>query len=150
VSNFRDDITISKGRDQGVTVGDAVVAGGGLIGQVVEASHSTAMVQLINDPRSSVGVAYGPTNQLYGEAFGQGAGKGLSVQFVSSNTTVSRGEKMYTDGLNGAELPAGIPVGSVLSFHPSVGGGSSQVIIDPAANMTQLAYVAVVQWSPGL
>ncbi len=149
-SNFAADITISKGRDQGVTLGDAVVAGGGLIGQVVEASHTTATVQLIVDPRSAVGVAYGPTNQLYGQAFGQGTGRGLSVQFVSSNTVVHRGEKMYTDGLNNAQLPQGIPVGWVRSFHASVGGASTQVIIDPLANMSQLAYVAVVQWSPGL
>ncbi len=150
VSNFDADITISKGRDQGVTVGEPVVGAGGLVGQVVEASHTTAVVQLITDPRSSVGVAFGPTNQLYGQASGQGTGKPLAVGLVPAGTPLHRGEKMYTNGLNDAQYPPGIPVGSVASFRGTVGGGPMVVTIDPLADLGQLAYVAVVQWSPGL
>ncbi len=60
-----------------------VVGAGGLVGQVIEASHSTATVQLITDSRSSVGVSYGPTDQMYAIVDGQGAGNALSVQYVA-------------------------------------------------------------------
>lgn len=150
LSDLDADITISKGRDQGVTVGEPVVGAGGLVGEVVEASHTTAVVQLITDPRSSVGVAFGPTNQFYAEAFGQGSGKPLAVGFVPAGTTLHRGERMYTNGLDNAQFPAGIPVGTVRSFRVSAGTGTSSVTLEPLANLSQLAYVAVVQWTPGL
>ncbi len=150
LSDLDADITISKGRDQGVTVGEPVVGAGGLVGQVVEASHTTAVVQLITDPRSSVGVAFGPTDQLYAEAFGQGAGKPLAVSFLPTGAALHRGERMYTNGLNDAQYPAGIPVGTVRTFHASAGTGTASATLQPMANLSELAYVAVVQWTPGL
>jgi rod shape-determining protein MreC len=150
LSDFDADITISKGRDEGVTVGEPVVGAGGLVGRVVEASHGSAEVELITDSASTVGVAYGPSNQLYGEAVGQGSGRDLSVEFIPTGTALHRGEPMYTNGLAGAAFPAGIPVGKVASFHPGVGNGSMVVTLRPTANLSQLAYVDVIQSLPNL
>lgn len=149
-SNFDADITIGKGRDEGVAVGEPVVGAGGLVGQVVEASHSTAEVQLITDPRSSVGVGFGPSDQTYATVSGQGAGRPLSVAFVSADTHLSRGEKMYTNGLAGSVFPAGIPVGIVESFHIDAGNGSVTVTLAPLANLDHLAFVDVLEWEPPL
>jgi rod shape-determining protein MreC len=150
LSNFDADITISKGRDEGVTVGEPVVGAGGLVGRVVEASHGTAEVELITDSASSVGVAYGRGNQLYAEAVGQGPGKDLSVEFVPSPTALHRGEPMYTNGLQGAAFPAGIPFGRVSAVHAGVGVGSTIVTLTPFADLGQLAYVDVIQSLPNL
>jgi len=149
-SNFDADITIGKGRDQGVTVGEPVVAAGGLIGQVIEASHNTAEVQLITDSRSSVGVSFGPGNQTYATVNGQGPGQALSVEFVAAQTPLHKGEIMYTNGLAGEQFPANIPVGVVRSFRTTVGSGSMIVTLTPLANLDQLAYVDVLQWEPPL
>jgi rod shape-determining protein MreC len=150
LSDFDADIWISKGRDEGVTLGEAVVGAGGLVGRVVEASHSTAEVELITDSASSVGLAYGSSNQLYAEGFGQGSGRAMSVDYIPVGTSLHRGEPMYTNGLQGAAFPAGIPVGAVSSFHAGTGGGSMVVTITPLANLSQLAYVDVVQSLPNL
>jgi rod shape-determining protein MreC len=148
LSDFDADITIGKGRDQGVTVGEPVVAAGGLIGQVFETSHNTAMVRLITDSSSSVGVAFGPSNETYAVVNGQGPGSPLSVQFVSAQTALHKGEQMYTSGLDGAKFPANIPVGVVHSFRSTVGSGSRTVTLTPSANLHQLAYVDVLIWEP--
>jgi rod shape-determining protein MreC len=149
-SNFDADITIGKGRDDGVTVGEPVVAAGGLVGQVIEASHSTAEVQLITDSRSSVGVGFGPSNQTYATVSGQGAGRPLSVDYVAAQTHLFRGEKMFTNGLAGAQYPPNIPVGIVHSFHSGVGSGAATVTLTPLANLNDLAFVDVVEWEPPL
>ena len=150
LSNFDADITIDKGRSEGVSVGMPVVGAGGLIGQVVEASHSTATVQLITDSRSSVGVSFGPNNQTYATVTGQGPGNPLSVQYVPAQTGLHKGERMYTNGLAGGEFPPNIPVGVVHSFRATVGSGTMTVTMTPLANLDQLAYVDVVQWRPPL
>lgn len=150
LSDFDADITIDKGRSDGVLVGMPVVAAGGLVGQVIQSSHSTATVQLITDSRSSVGVSYGPTGQDYAQVAGQGPGNPLSVQFVPAQTQIHKGERLFTNQLAGAEFPPGIPVGTIHSFRSTVGSGSMTVTMSPSADLQQLAYVDVVQWEPPL
>jgi len=150
LSGFDADITISKGRGDGVTVGEPVVGAGGLVGRVIEASHSTAQVQLLTDSGSSVGVAFGPSNQIYAQVFGQGAGSPLSVEYIPAQTPLHKGEKMYTNGLQGGAFPAGIPVGVIHSFRSTVGTASMVVTMTPLADLSQLAFVDVVQSEPPL
>jgi rod shape-determining protein MreC len=148
VSDFDADITIDKGRNEGVTVGMPVVGAGGLVGQVIEASHNSATVELITDSASSVGVAFGTTNQTYATVNGQGPGNPLSVQYVPAQTSLHKGEIVYTNGLADGQFPANIPVGVVHSFRTTLGSGAMTVTMTPIANLGQLAYVDVVQWPP--
>jgi rod shape-determining protein MreC len=150
LSDFDADITIDKGRGEGVSVGMPVVAAGGLVGQVVEASHNTATVQLITDSASSIGVSFGPSGQSYATVNGQGPGNPLSVQYIPAQTPLHKGEIMYTNGLANGEFPANIPVGVVHSYHLTVESGSMTVTMTPLANLDQLAYVDVIQWEPPL
>lgn len=146
VSDFAATLTIDKGRDQGVTVGDAVVGGGGLVGQVVQASHTGAIVRLITDGQSNIGVVYGHGENATLD--GQGAGKLLAAELVASATPVKVGELMTTSSLQGAELPPGIPVARVSSVRVVQGAVDKQVSATPLADLEHLAYVAVVQWAP--
>jgi rod shape-determining protein MreC len=146
LSNFDADITIDKGRSEGVSVGMPVVGAGGLVGQVVEASHNTATVQLITDSRSSIGVQFGPGGSNYAQVTGQGPGNPLSVLYVPQGTPLHKGEKLYTNGLANGEYPPNIPVGVVHSFRLTVESGAMEVTMTPIANLHDLAYVDVVQW----
>ncbi len=55
---------------------------------------------------------------------------------------------MYTSGLDAADFPPGIPVATVSTFHTAAGASQESITVEPAANLTQLAYVDVVQWVP--
>ncbi len=147
-SNFAATIDIGVGRDSGVEVGMPVVGGGGLVGQVVEADHSTATVRLITDGQSSVGVRFGPAPGTLALLDGQGAGKPLSADFVASNTPLHDGETFTTSGLQGALFPPGIPVASVVAHRNGTADTQESVRLEPLADLAQLRYVAVVLWGP--
>ena len=111
-SNFAATIDISVGRDEGVQLGMPVVGAGGLVGQVVQANHSTATVRLITDGQS---VGRGPLRAGRPIALavlnGQGAGKPLAADLVPNNTPLTDGEVFTTSGLQGASYPGGHPGG---------------------------------------
>lgn len=146
ISNFAATIGIDKGRSQGVTLGDPVVGAGGLVGQVVQANHNTAVVRLITDGQSRVGVTFG--KQSYATVSGQGAAAPLVASVITPGATVHQGERMYTNGLAGAEYPKGIPVAYVTSATGVPGSTQQDVKLAPLANLNQLAYVKVIQWNP--
>ena len=147
-SNFTATITLDKGRDDGVDVGYPVVGAGGLVGQVIQSFHHTAVVQLITDGQSKVGVTFGSTQQYTGIVDGQGPTRSMTADLVAPHTPLKKGEPMYTSSLDAAAFPPGIPVATVASFHTSPGASQETIHVDPAADMGQLAYVDVVQWVP--
>ncbi len=147
-SNFTATITLDKGRADGVDVNYPVVGAGGLVGQVIEASHHTSVVRLVTDGQSKVGVSFGDQLQYTGVVDGQGATNSMTADLVAPHTPVQKGETMFTSGLSGGSYPKGIPVATVVSFHTASGASQETIKVDPAANLSQLAYVNVVQWAP--
>jgi rod shape-determining protein MreC len=147
-SNFTATITLDKGRADGVDVGYPVVGAGGLVGHVIQSFHHSSVVQLITDGQSKVGVTFGSTNQYTGIVDGQGPSSSMTADLVTPGTPLHKGEIMYTSSLDAAAFPPGIPVASVQKFHTSAGANQETVTVDPAADLSQLAYVDVVQWVP--
>jgi rod shape-determining protein MreC len=146
-SNFASTVDISIGRRQGVQLGMPVVGAGGLVGQVVQANHSTATVRLVTDGQSSVGVVYGSAGSL-AVLSGQGSGKPLSGQLVPSNTALTNGEVFTTSGLQGAIFPGGIPVAKVVASKTGSTASEESVTLQPLADLSHLRYVSVVLWGP--
>jgi rod shape-determining protein MreC len=146
-SNFAATIEIDKGRDDGVTVGMPVVGGGGLVGQVVEAFHHSATVRLVTDGQSTVGAEFGP-GSTQAIVTGQGPTAPLEGSLVPIGTNVTKGQTLYTSGLQGGAFPAGIPIGTIASSYLTTGENSITLKLTPSADLSQLAYVAVVEWEP--
>jgi rod shape-determining protein MreC len=145
-SNFTQTITIDKGRADGVDVGMPVVGAGGLVGQVIQAFHTTSVVRLITDGQSKVGVTFG--QNLAALVDGQGPGSAMTADLVPPRTPLTKGEIMYTSGLQAAAFPPGIPVALVTSFHTGAGASQVSITVAPEADLNQLSYVDVVQWTP--
>ncbi|HUZ10142.1 MAG TPA: rod shape-determining protein MreC [Acidimicrobiales bacterium] len=149
VSNFDVDITIGKGRSDGVGYAMPVVGAGGLVGQVVQANHHSSIVQLITDGQSKVGVVVGTgSHGATAVLDGQGPGSPMTAVFVAATTALRKGDRLYTSGLQGAQYPAGIPVGRVTGTRVSAGGAEITAQVSPLADLGALAYVDVVQWVP--
>jgi len=147
-SNFTATITLDKGRDEGVDVGFPVVGSGGLVGHVIQAFHHTSVVRLVTDGQSTVGVVFGPGSPYTGIVDGQGPSNSMTADLVPPHTPLHKGEELYTSGLDAASYPPGIPVATVRSFHTPAGASQESITVDPAADLSQLAYVDVVQWVP--
>ncbi len=146
-SNFASTIQINKGSNAGVGVGMPVVGSDGLIGQVVQTTRSTAIVRLVTDGRSKVGAVFSTSN-LLGMVNGLAADRPLSVAFVSPNSAVSIGMLLYTNGLQGAQYPAGIPIGRVTSATSPPNADQMSITVNPAANLDSLGFVDVLLWNP--
>lgn len=147
-SNFTATITLDKGRADGVAVGYPVVGAGGLVGQVIQSFHHTSVVRLITDGQSKVGVVFGPSNKYTAIVDGQGPGTDLTADLVAPGTPLRKGQHMFTSGLQAAAFPPGIPVATVSTFHTPSGASQISITVEPSANLSQLAYVDVVQWVP--
>jgi rod shape-determining protein MreC len=146
-SDFASTVTLDVGSSSGVAVGMPVVGGAGLAGQVIEAWSSGCTVRLVTDPRSAVGVRFGAQGSL---ALAQGAGSGqsLSIAYVAPGTQLHKGEVLTTSGLQQAQYPAGIPLGTVTSYSTSASATQETVSAKPIVDLDQLEYVDVLQWLP--
>lgn len=116
-------ITLDRGTADGVEEGMPVVgtlelpprsteasAAGGLIGQTINVTAHSAKVRLINDQSSGV-AAMIQSNRANGIVRGSIEG-GLSLEFVSHETTVRAGDIVITSGMGGV-YPKGLVVGEV-------------------------------------
>jgi rod shape-determining protein MreC len=147
-SDFAATIDISVGRDDGVQLNMPVVGSGGLVGQVVEANHSTATVRLITDGQSEVGVSYGPGVNQLAVVSGHGAGKPLTAGLIPTNTHLKVGQVFVTSGLPNAEFPGGIPVARVVSTTNGTTANQESVNMEPEADLAHLRYVLVLEYGP--
>lgn len=148
-SNFETSVTVDKGTASGVAVGQPVVAAGGLVGSVSSVSASTATVILLTDPTFAVGVRLDPAN--VGTAQGEGRGQPLRVVVDTTSAPTPKlkiGHPLVTSGLDLEKFPPNLPVGRVASFSPTPGAVEPTITLQPFVDVTQLAYLKVLLWSP--
>src|SRR3972149_115988 len=98
-TNWFHTLLIDRGSRHGVERHTAVIAPAGLVGQVVEASSSSARVQLITDPVSSVGVLL-QGSRVTGLLVGGQSGR-LRIKYLPVRAAVQTGELGITSGLGG-------------------------------------------------
>jgi rod shape-determining protein MreC len=103
-------ILIDRGTSTGVARGDAVIAAGGLVGQVVEVTLWSAQVRLITDSSSGVSVLVQRT-RANGIVRGTLDGP-LELDFVEKRLAPVVGDVLVTSGLGGV-YPKGLVVGEV-------------------------------------
>jgi cell shape-determining protein MreC len=82
------------------------------------------------------------------EAEGQGAGNALELSGVTATMAPHVGELVYTSGVMGDTLPAGLPVGTVSFVHYSGGSNTKTVQVKPVADLQGVGEVTVLQWFP--
>jgi rod shape-determining protein MreC len=146
-SNFEFTVQLDKGTTSGIGEGMPVVAAGGLVGIVVEASRSRSSVRLLSDPGYRVGVRFGSAGDI-GVAQGKGRGALLAVDLVEPTTVIPKNETVVTSGLAQSEYPPGIPVGRVQSATTPKGALTKRVTVEPLVDLNRLDLVQVLQWSP--
>jgi rod shape-determining protein MreC len=148
-SNFEDTVEVNKGTDDGLEVGEPVVAAAGLVGSVIQAGATTATVELLSDPDFVAGVKLQGGN--VGSVQGTGRDRPLQVSVVvlpsvkSPKMTV--GETVYTSGFDTEKFPPNIPVGKVLSVTSPPPPDEPNITLAPVVNLDQLDYLDVLIWT---
>ncbi|MCW5829537.1 MAG: rod shape-determining protein MreC [Deltaproteobacteria bacterium] len=136
-------LTIDRGSLSGIQPGQAVLANGGVIGQIWYAGRLTSTVLLLEDPRSRVPV-YNARSRARSIVTGGGAGDPLEVNRVRRTDDVQPGDLLISAG-SGLIFPRGLPVAMVTAVgNPGV-GLTLPVTAVPAASVRHLDEVLVVR-----
>lgn len=141
VNNWNDAILIDKGTKEGIEVGMAVIAEGGLVGKVVEVSPYSATVQLIDDTSSGVASMI-QSSRAEGIVNG-GGDDTLHLNFIPKDVEVKPGDVVITSGLGGV-FPKGIIIGEVLIATVDSSNVYQTIIVTPAVDPSKLEEVLVI------
>lgn len=143
--NWTDTIIINRGTNDGLKKDLAVVTAEGLVGNVVEVLGSTARVQLVLDPRNSVGsIVQRAESRVAGIVEGVGANKTTARMVnIPRDADIVEGDQILTSGFGGI-YPKGIVIGMVESVANDDGGLLKYAVVKPAVNFQKLEEVAVI------
>lgn len=129
----RQRLMLNAGTRSGVQRGQAVIDAGGLVGQVVEATPTTAVVLLLTDPDHAVPVAVARTGVRL-IVYGTGRSDALELRNVPLSSDVQVDDVLITSGLGG-RFPPGFPVGTVEALRPDDSRAFLVGDIRPAAQL---------------
>jgi rod shape-determining protein MreC len=141
-------VTVDKGTDDGLALGDTVVVqGGALAGRITDIGPTFAKVTLISDASSTV-VGKLLTSGATGDVMGQ-AGGVLVMRNVDSAVDIGTDEEVFTAGLvlDGgirSPYPPGLVVGSVVDVERDANSVVQTAFLAPAANLDAFEYALVI------
>ncbi len=124
-------VMIDRGSDDGVTVGQAVIDGSGVMGQVEDVHAHFAAVRLISDPNHALPVQINRTG-LRTVAFGLGETDRMVLPSVPLAADVREDDLVVTSGL-GDRFPGGYPVGRITRIEREAGATFARVEAAPLA-----------------
>lgn len=139
-------LDLNVGRADGVRPGCAVVAPGGLVGQVYRVAAGSAKVLCLVDRQGSVGVRLQPdrARQVVGVCKGDGA-ELLTLTFGDPTAPLRPGDAVVTSGHeSGSGFPAGLLVGHVVAAEARPQEQSVVAVIRPAVDMGRVEEVLVL------
>jgi rod shape-determining protein MreC len=148
-SEFRQEVGISAGRDDGLRRNDPVVdADGHLVGHVAKLTGSTGLVTLLTDPNFSVS-GYDVQTRTYGlVTHGEGGGETLVLDLVPKDKIVRKGDMIATAGRRSGELPSLYPQNIAIGTVTNVGRTDvdihQSVQVEPLADFSSLSSVWVL------
>ena len=145
---FSHQVMIDRGSRDGVFVGQAVIDGAGIMGQVENVHIHMSSVRLISDPDHALPVQIARTG-LRTVAFGTGDTSRLELPNVPLQADVRAGDLLVTSGL-GDRFPAGFPVATVATVKREAGIMFAWVQARPLAALDRGREVLLVVQHAGL
>ncbi|MGB0448942.1 MAG: rod shape-determining protein MreC [Porticoccaceae bacterium] len=141
----RHTLSIDRGTDDGVFVGQPLLDAEGLMGQIitVHKNHSTAL--LITDSSHALPVQV-LRNGVRSIAEGTSDYNLLNLKFVSPTADIKEGDKLISSGLGGL-YPVGYPVGTVISIDQEPGDSFLKISVDPSAEIDRSRHLLLLYTS---
>ncbi len=143
---FSHRVVIDRGKDRGVEVGQAVIDGAGVMGQVEEVDLHFSRVRLISDPNHALPVQINRTG-LRTVAFGVGNTARLSLPSLPRESDVREGDLLVTSGL-GNRFPAGYPVAVIEVVDRAEGRMFAEASARPLAALDRGREVLLLKTPP--
>ena len=116
---FSHKVMVDRGLSDGVEIGQAVIDGAGVMGQVEDVHPHFSTIRLISDPNHALPVQISRTG-LRTIAFGSGVTGALKLSSVPRQADIREGDLVVTSGL-GDRFPGGYPVATVTTINRQKG-----------------------------
>ncbi|WP_440895992.1 rod shape-determining protein MreC [Amphibacillus sp. Q70] len=142
-------VTIDKGKQDGVEKDMAVITAEGMIGKIQSASQFTSTVLLLNgfdrSNRIAVNVDLTESDEdARGFILGYSEERDqLLLEFTEYYEEVLEGEHVFSSGLGGV-FPRGLEIGTIEEVTTDQYGLTQVAYVQPSANMNDLRHVIVV------
>lgn len=135
-------LTVNRGRGDGIARMTPVIVPEGLVGRVAEVRSGAAVIQLINDPSSTVGAVVQRTRTV-GVVEGE-LGGGIRFKFLARDSGgLQAGDLVVTSGLGGL-FPKGLPVGRVTAIEDHGSALFHYARIYPVADLARVEEVLLL------
>lgn len=134
-------ITLNRGTHSGLANNFPVITPNGVVGRIVRVYARSAVVQLITDSESGVGVVF-EKSRVHGVAKGTG-GTRLDVDYVVNEEKIAEGEEVRTSGEDRL-YPKDLLVGRVVAVQ-SGKNIFKKIEVAPAAQFSRLEEVLVMK-----
>ena len=138
-------MVIDRGEDSGLKKYMPVIVPSGLGGFVSEVYQNSARVQLLLDPRTSVGgIVQRPASRVVSMVSGNSGNPGqLAFVNLPREADVIKGDTIVTSGYGGV-YPKGLVIGTVENVDVDSVGGTQVAYIKTAADFSHLEEVFVI------
>lgn len=136
---------IHVGTRDGIAKNMPVITPQGVVGFVADVFPDTARVQLLTDPRTSIGaIVQRPASRVASVVRGNG-NVPTEPQFVNvaKDADILEGDTLVTSGF-GSIYPKGLPVGTIVSIHQDATDFVKYAVIRPTVDFSKLEEVFVV------
>ena len=146
-SNWESTLTLSKGTNCGIEVGDCVITStGALVGVVSEVGYNFCSVATVVDAGLEMGGLISRTSAagiLEGD-FSLMEENRLKLSYLPEDTDFIAGDEVVTSGMGGT-YPSGLLVGYVEEVRNDPSGMTRYAVIAPAAELNKLIEVFVIK-----
>ena len=142
ISNYSSIFIINAGSTSGVKENMTVIAAEGLVGHVISVTDKTAKVQTLADSSNVVSATLENSKD---NVICRGTLKGneLRTTYISPNTVLIEGEKLYTSGMGGI-YPKGIYIGTIKKINETKNITDRSFITEAAVDFENLETVLVI------
>lgn len=134
IYSFFEEVTILKGKNEGIHVGDIVYNEMGYIGSVKSVKDHSSIVELLESPNTKLSVKI---QNSYGIL--ELVGKELRVKNITSKEELLEGSTVVTSSFNGGI--EGLPVATVKQIQND--GIEQTLVVDPVVDFSNLNYVMI-------
>jgi rod shape-determining protein MreC len=135
-------LTVDRGRGNGITRQAPVIVPEGLVGRVVQVRAGASVVQLLNDPASTVGAVVQRT-RTPGLVEGDAAGAVRFKFMARDGAQVTKGDLVVTSGL-GNLFPKGLPIGRVAAIEDKGSALFHFAVLTPTVDFARIEEVLLV------
>ena len=138
-------ITINKGKKDGIEVGMAVVTNEGIVGKIENISYLTSSVKLItsNDKNNKISVRINSKDKVHNNILTTDPNGKMIINGIDKTSKVEVGNIVVTSGLSEI-FPSGIIIGKISKIENDEYGLSKKALIEAQTDLNNIRFVSVL------